>query len=136
MRRIQKTHQLLAVVLLVALLIPMFAIGSYASAKVEYYFNFVDTNTVSGEKNDVGSDSGKYAGVSITSANFALGNARFVLYDAAGEQASDLSGRYTTLQTGISLKYYSDAYLYQYCDVTLEGRREGNTVYVSGKFQP
>lgn len=55
MGRIQKTHQMLAILLLVALLIPMLAISSYASQKVSYDFYFNQNRTTkTGVKDDVG----------------------------------------------------------------------------------
>lgn len=136
MSRIQKTHQLLSVLLLVALIIPMLVIGSYASDKFAYYFDFTTNYTRQGQKNDVGTSSGGTAGVSITAADFALGNVRFYLLDAEGNRACNTSARYTTLQNSIGLTYNSGAALYNNCYVTLVGLREGNTVYVSGNFQP
>ena len=76
------------------------------------------------------------AGVSITGANFGLGNVRFYLLDAEGNRACNTSARYTTLQNSIGLTYNSGAALYNNCTVTLVGIREGNTVYVKGNFQP
>lgn len=137
MGRIQKTHQLLAILLLVVLVIPMLAIGSYASQKVSYDFYF-DQNitTKTGIKDDVGEPSGGTAGVSITRYNFALGNVRFYLRGPDGAVVSDTSGRITTPQNHLALSYKPGAYLYDNCNVTLVGIREGNTVYVGGNFQP
>lgn len=136
MSRIHKTHQLLAALLLVVLLIPMLAIDSYASAKVGYRFDFVENYQKSAQKNDVGTSGGRYAGASITEARFNLGNARFYLLDAEGNRATDYSARYTTEYNSIPFEYYSGAALYSDCYVTLVGLREGNTEYVKGNFQP
>ena len=137
MARIQKTHQLLAVLLLVALLVPMLTISSYASQKVSYDFNFNNNQTTkTGVKNDVGTSSGGAAGVSITRYNFAQGNVRFYLRGPDGSAVCNTTGRITTPQNSLLLYYYSDAYLYNNCNVTLVGIREGNTVSVGGNFQP
>lgn len=137
MARIQKTHQLLAVLLLVALLVPMLIISSYASQKVSYDFNFNNNQTTkTGVKNDVGTSSGGAAGVSITRYNFAQGNVRFYLRGPDGSAVCNTTGRITTPQNSLLLYYYSDAYLYNNCNVTLVGIREGNTVSVGGNFQP
>ena len=108
----------------------------YASEKVPYYFDFVEDYEQEGKKNDVGTSTGGTAGVSITEANFGLGNVRFYLRDAEGNRACNTSARYTTLQNSIGLTYNSGAALYNNCTVTLVGIREGNTVYVEGNFQP
>lgn len=137
MARIQRTHQLLAVLLLVALLVPMLTISSYASQKVSYDFNFNNNQTTkTGVKNDVGTSSGGAAGVSITRYNFAQGNVRFYLRGPDGSAVCNTTGRITTPQNSLLLYYYSDAYLYNNCNVTLVGIREGNTVSVGGNFQP
>lgn len=137
MGRIQKTHQLLAILLLVALLIPMLAIGSYASQKVSYDFYFDQNQTTkTGVKDDVGEPTGGAAGVSITRYNFALGNVRFYLRGPDNAVVCNTSGRITTPQNNLPLYYYSNAYLYNNCNVTLVGIREGNTVSVGGNFQP
>lgn len=137
MGRIQKTHQLLAILLLVALLIPMLAIGSYASQKVSYDFYFDQNQTTkTGVKDDVGEPTGGAAGVSITRYNFALGNVRFYLRGHDNAVVCNTSGRITTPQNSLPLYYYSNAYLYNNCNVTLVGIREGNTVSVGGNFQP
>lgn len=100
MSRITKTYRLLAVLLVTVLLVPMLTIGSYASEKVSYLFNFDNgTTQQQGQKNDVGSPSGAVAGVSILKANFRLGNARFYMLDAEGNRACDNSARYTTEYT-------------------------------------
>lgn len=137
MSRITKTYRLLAVLLIAVLLVPMLAIGSYASEKVGYHFNFYTGSTQQeGKKNDVGQESGAYAGVSILDARFHLGNVRFYLLDAEGNRACNDSARYTTEYSSIQLKYNSGAALYNNCNVTLVGLREGNTEYVEGNFQP
>ena len=136
MTQIHKTHRLVATILLVALLIPMIAVIGYASEKVPYYFDFVEDYEQEGKKNDVGTSTGGTAGVSITEANFGLGNVRFYLRDAEGNRACNTSARYTTLQNSIGLTYNSGAALYNNCTVTLVGIREGNPVYVEGNFQP
>ena len=137
MSRITKTYRLLAVLLVTVLLVPMLTVGSYASEKVSYLFNFDNgTTQQQGQKNDVGSPSGAVAGVSILKANFRLGNARFYMLDAEGNRACDNSARYTTEYSNIPLRYNSGAALYNYCFVTLVGLREGNTEYVKGNFQP
>lgn len=136
MAQIRRSYRIVAMIMLIALLIPMFAVNAYASEKVSYRFDFVNNYTKSGVKNDVGTSSGAYAGVSITEADFALGNVRFYLLDAEGNKACETSGRYTTPQNNISLKYNSGAALYTNCTVTLVGIREGNTNYVRGNFQP
>lgn len=137
MGQIQKAHQLLAILLLVALVIPMLAIGSYASQKVSYDFYFNNNQTTkTGVKNDVGEPSGGAAGVSITRYNFAQGNVRFYLLGPDGAVVCNTTGRITTPQNSLLLYYYSNAYLYNNCNVTLVGIREGNTVSVGGNFQP
>ena len=137
MGRIQKTHQLLAILLLVALVIPMLAVGSYASQKVSYDFYFNNNQTTkTGVKDDVGEPSGGAAGVSITRYNFALGNVRFYLRGPDGAVVCNTTGRITTPQNSLLLYYYSNAYLYDNCNITLVGIREGNTVSVGGNFQP
>ncbi len=137
MGRIQKTHQMLAILLLVALLIPMLAISSYASQKVSYDFYFNQNRTTkTGVKDDVGTSSGGAAGVSITRYDFALGNVRFYLRGPDDSVVCNTTGRITTPQNSLLLYYYSNAYLYNGCNVTLVGIREGNTVSVGGNFQP
>ena len=135
MGRIQKTQRLLAIFLFVALVIPLLAVGSYASQKVSYDFYFNENKTTQpGIKDDVGDPTGGVAGVSITRYDFALGNVRFYLRGPDGAVVSDTSGRITTPQNSLALRYNSGAYLYDNCVVTLVGIREGNTVHVGGNF--
>lgn len=135
MNRLHNGQRVLAAIMLVAVLIPVFALTAYASSKYAYDFTF---NYNGGTKYCYGTktDTAYSAAASITSANFNGGSVQFQLQRSGGSDLSYWAGSY--YGTGnYPLYYYSNVDLSQPpISVRLAGNATTAVEYIAGNFQP
>lgn len=139
MNGIRNVQRLLAVLMLVAMLIPMLALSAYASEKVEYRFNYNYTGCAEPKK-AWKNDQGYSAGASILNGRFYGGSVYFQLQRWSGSDLSYRSGPYT-VEGNKTLYYYSNIDLSNVSpesqmQVQLATDATSAVEWISGNFQP
>lgn len=131
----QKSQRGLALLMLMALLVSMFALTAYASAKEPYDFDFNFQGGPRYSKSVYKDDGGYSAGASILRSNFGGGSVQFQLQRTNG---SDLSYWTSPIREpgNNTLYYYSNVDLSYKFYVRLAGQATSSVGSIGGNFQP